>query len=175
MAHSLGRRAFLRTSAVLGGASVLGGVLPRGARAAGTLDVPVVDKLVVRVLVDSSFDNFFRPNEVNGVSVAAGRSVVDYRRSLHNEWGLSLWLESQLAQQQRNFLLDYGYTPGVLANNIELMGVDPGKLDALIISHGHHDHYGVACDVVQTIDDGAAEPMGAGILLWFQRWYFCPQ
>jgi 7,8-dihydropterin-6-yl-methyl-4-(beta-D-ribofuranosyl)aminobenzene 5'-phosphate synthase len=66
----------------------------------------------------------------------------DYRRSLHNEWGLSLWLESQIAEQQRTMLLDYGYTPGVLANNMELMGVDPSKIDALIMSHGHYDHLG---------------------------------
>jgi 7,8-dihydropterin-6-yl-methyl-4-(beta-D-ribofuranosyl)aminobenzene 5'-phosphate synthase len=142
MADAFGRRQFLRASVMLGGAAAFGVMLPRRATASGTLEVPVIDKLNVRVMVDAAFDNFFKPQQVNGVLVTSGRSVVDYRRSLHNEWGLSLWLESQMAEQQRTMLLDYGYTPGVLANNMELMGVDPSKIDALIISHGHHDHYG---------------------------------
>jgi len=39
-------------------------------------------------------------------------------------------------------MLDYGYTPEVLLNNMELVGVDPSKLDGLIVSHGHYDHFG---------------------------------
>ncbi len=139
MAETSGRREFLRAAAVLGGAAALGRFSP--ARAAA-LDVPVVDKLSIQVLVDSSFDLFLRPGQVNGVSVAPVAGFSDYRRSLHNEWGLSLWLESQLAAQGRTLMLDYGYTPEVLANNMELIGVDPSKLDALIVSHGHYDHFG---------------------------------
>lgn len=139
MAETSGRREFLRAAAVLGGAAALGRFSP--ARAAA-LDVPVVDKLSIQVLVDSSFDLFLRPGQVNGVSVAPAAGFSDYRRSLHNEWGLSLWLESQRAAQGRTLMLDYGYTPEVLANNMELIGVDPSKLDALIVSHGHYDHFG---------------------------------
>jgi 7,8-dihydropterin-6-yl-methyl-4-(beta-D-ribofuranosyl)aminobenzene 5'-phosphate synthase len=142
MAYAVGRREFLKASASWGGIAALAGLLPPAAAAADTLQVPVIDKLTVRVMVDAAYDNFFRPQQVNGVSVAPGRTVADYRRSLHNEWGLSLWLESQIAEQQRTLLLDYGYTPGVLANNMELMGVDPAKIDAMIMSHGHYDHLG---------------------------------
>ena len=39
-------------------------------------------------------------------------------------------------------MLDYAYTPEALLNNIELLNVDPKKVDALIVSHGHFDHYG---------------------------------
>ena len=39
-------------------------------------------------------------------------------------------------------MLDFGYTPEALLNNIELTGVDPSKLDALVVSHGHFDHFG---------------------------------
>jgi 7,8-dihydropterin-6-yl-methyl-4-(beta-D-ribofuranosyl)aminobenzene 5'-phosphate synthase len=142
MTDAFGRREFFRASALLGGAAAIGAVFPMRARAAGTLEVPTVDKLNVRVMVDSAFDLFWRPQQVNGVSATSARTLGDYRRSLHNEWGLSLWLESQIAEQQRTMLLDYGYTPGVLLNNMELMGVDPAKIDAMIMSHGHWDHLG---------------------------------
>ena len=139
MVKSFSRRRFLQTAAALGGASALGGLKPAGA---AMIDVPTVDRLSIRVLVDSSFDLFFRPSQINGVSIAPAGALADFRRSLHNEWGLSLWLESQRADERRTLMLDYGYTPEVLANNMELMKVDPARLDALIVSHGHFDHFG---------------------------------
>lgn len=110
--------------------------------AAATMQAPVVDKLSIRVLVDSSFDLFFRPGTINGVKVERPPRSTDYRKTFHNEWGLSLWLESVKGGDPRNVLLDYGYTSQVLFNNLELTGVDPRKLDALVVSHGHYDHFG---------------------------------
>lgn len=141
MASAFGRRAFLRASCCVGGFTAFSSLIPRAA-AATPIDVPTVDKLTIKVLVDSSFDLFLRPSQVNGVTAAPSRLLGDYRRSLHNEWGLSLWLESERAGEQRTMMLDYGYTPGVLANNMELLGAEPSKINALIISHGHYDHFG---------------------------------
>ena len=39
-------------------------------------------------------------------------------------------------------MLDFGYSPEALINNIEITRVDPGKIQALIVSHGHYDHFG---------------------------------
>ena len=38
--------------------------------------------------------------------------------------------------------MDFGFTPDVYANNLALMKIDPAEVDALILSHGHFDHYG---------------------------------
>ena len=142
MTASSDRRRFLQSSGkALAMAALIGPATVLRARAAA-LEAPVVDKLSIRVLVDSSFDLFFRPAQVAGVTIQPPSRPTDFRRTLHNEWGLSLWLESQRAEEQRTLMLDYGYSPAVLQNNMELMGVDPRKLDALIISHGHFDHFG---------------------------------
>lgn len=142
MTRDLDRRDFLKASAALAGAATANAFSCVEIASAAPIEVPTVDKLSIRVLVDSSFDQFLRPKQANGVSlVPLGRSA-DFRKSLHNEWGLSLWLESQAAGNQRTLMLDYGYTPEVLLNNMELVGVDPSKLDALIVSHGHYDHFG---------------------------------
>src|SRR6516165_5169338 len=74
---------------------------------AGPIEVPTIDKLSVRVLVDSASDIFFRPQEVSGVRVEAGRSS-DSKRPLHSEWGLSLYVEPQRGEEKRTFLLDFG-------------------------------------------------------------------
>ena len=142
MTYRLRRRDFLKASAAFAGAAAAGGFACVEIANAAPIQAPVVDKLAVRVLIDGSFDAFFRPSKVNGVSVEPAPRGRDYRRSLHNQWGLSLFLESQRAAEQRNVMLDFGYTPEALLNNIELTGVDPSKLDALVVSHGHFDHFG---------------------------------
>jgi 7,8-dihydropterin-6-yl-methyl-4-(beta-D-ribofuranosyl)aminobenzene 5'-phosphate synthase len=142
MTDTLRRRDFLKASAAFAGAAAASGFTCVEIASAAPIQAPVVDRLAVRVLIDGSFDNFFRPGKVNGVSVEPAPRRQDYRRSLHNQWGLSLFLESQRASEQRNVMLDFGYTPEALLNNIELTGVDPGKLDALVVSHGHFDHFG---------------------------------
>ena len=142
MKANTNRREFLKTTSAALGLAATGGFTAMRYASAAALEAPTVDNLSIRVLVDSSFDLFFRPAQVNGVSITPPPRVPDFRRTLHNEWGLSLWLESQRAAEERTMMLDYGYSQNVLYNNMELIGVDPRKLDALIISHGHYDHFG---------------------------------
>jgi 7,8-dihydropterin-6-yl-methyl-4-(beta-D-ribofuranosyl)aminobenzene 5'-phosphate synthase len=133
------RRHFLATSsamlALAGARPVLG--------QAKQIQVPAVDTLVVRVLVDSSFDTPKPPaSKLVRVRRSSLMSSKDYRKALHNEWGLSLALESRIGGDARHLMLDYGYTPDALMNNMEVMEVDPAKMRALIMSHGHFDHFG---------------------------------
>lgn len=137
------RRDFLKASAALAGAAAGGFACIELAKAA-PIKVPTVDKLAARVLIDSSHDQFLKPSVVGGVQSqppGAGRGV-DYRKVLHNQWGLSLFLESERGAEQRTILLDFGYSPDALLNNIEILKVDPTKANALIVSHGHYDHFG---------------------------------
>ena len=138
---ALKRRDFLRTSAAFAAASVAGGFSCVEFASAAPIQPPVVDRLGVRVLVDGSYNLFLRPGEVRGVKIEPAPRA-DYRRALHNQWGLSLLLESQRANEQHTVMLDFGYTPEALLNNFELVGADPSKIEALIVSHGHFDHFG---------------------------------
>jgi 7,8-dihydropterin-6-yl-methyl-4-(beta-D-ribofuranosyl)aminobenzene 5'-phosphate synthase len=150
MANQLGRRDFLTSSAALAGTAVTcGGIIHTHAVRAAPIDVPIVDGLAIQVLLDSSHDVFLRPQEVNGVQVERAPRGRDFRRILHNQWGLSLLLESQRPGEARTLLLDFGYTAEALTNNMELLGVDPSQIDALILSHGHYDHFGGLIGVLQ--------------------------
>jgi 7,8-dihydropterin-6-yl-methyl-4-(beta-D-ribofuranosyl)aminobenzene 5'-phosphate synthase len=137
------RRDFLKASAALAGAAAGGFACIELAKAA-PIHVPTVDKVSARVLVDSSHDQFLKPSVVGGVQSippGSGRGA-DYRKVLHNQWGLSLFLESERGSERRAILLDFGYSPDALLNNIEILKVDPTILNALIVSHGHYDHFG---------------------------------
>jgi 7,8-dihydropterin-6-yl-methyl-4-(beta-D-ribofuranosyl)aminobenzene 5'-phosphate synthase len=136
------RREFLKASAAIAAASAAGGFGCVEIADAATIQVPVVDRVSVRVVIDGAYNLFLRPGEVKGVKIERPPREADYRRAIHNEWGLSLWLESQRAAEQRTVMLDFGYTPTALLNNLELLGADPKKVEALIVSHGHYDHFG---------------------------------
>lgn len=100
-----------------------------------------MDRLAVRVVVDSFQDALVRNAKVGNVTVerVAGAGL---SKRIYGEFGLSLHLESQRESEKRNFLLDFGYTPGALFNNLDILKLDIASLDALILSHGHFDHFG---------------------------------
>ncbi|OGA79875.1 MAG: hypothetical protein A3G81_18095 [Betaproteobacteria bacterium RIFCSPLOWO2_12_FULL_65_14] len=64
------------------------------------------------------------------------------RRILQNEWGLALHVESARAAETRRVLIDFGYTHETINNNLDLLQIDVSKLDAMVLIHGHYDHFG---------------------------------
>src|SRR5213593_888799 len=120
--NDLKRRDFLKASAALAGAAAAGGFSCVEIASAAPIQVPTVDKLTMRVLIDQAHDQFLRGGTVKGVvheGPGPGRSA-DARNVLHNQWGLSLFLESQRDQESRTILLDFGYTSAALINNMGL-------------------------------------------------------
>jgi 7,8-dihydropterin-6-yl-methyl-4-(beta-D-ribofuranosyl)aminobenzene 5'-phosphate synthase len=104
---------------------------------------PVVDSLSVRVVVDSVFDQFIPKATHPLVTIEhVGRFRGRENLTLAGEWGLSLHLESRSGGMSSQYLLDFGYTPEILLRNVDLLGVDVGRLNGLILSHGHRDHFG---------------------------------
>jgi 7,8-dihydropterin-6-yl-methyl-4-(beta-D-ribofuranosyl)aminobenzene 5'-phosphate synthase len=141
----INRRRFLQRSAVLGGSLLIGGISPdRSANASpARIDVPVIDELTIREITDSAQDIFLKGAESPGLVVRrTGFPEAPQGRTLQSEWGLALHLESRRDKEWRRYLLDFGFTPDVYANNLELMKIDITQVDALIISHGHFDHVG---------------------------------
>src|SRR6201982_3081520 len=104
---------------------------------------PVVESLSVRVVVDSVFDQFMPKATHPMVNIEhVGRIRSNLNSTLAGEWGLSLHLESHSAGKAGQYLLDFGYTPEILIRNFTLLGIEPERLNGLILSHGHRDHYG---------------------------------
>ena len=104
---------------------------------------PVVDHLSVRVVVDSAYERFIRDATHPAVAIEHVRQIPGRQMTtLAGEWGLSLHLESAAAGERAQYLLDFGYTPEVLNRNFDLLDIDPARINGLILSHGHRDHYG---------------------------------
>src|SRR2546421_1750673 len=112
-------------------------------RSSEPFKAPVVETLSVRVVVDSVFDQFMPKATHPMVTIEhVGRIRSNLNSTLAGEWGLSLHLESRNAGETGQYLLDFGYTSEVLLRNFDLLGIEPERLNGLILSHGHRDHYG---------------------------------
>src|SRR5215469_10655961 len=137
------RRRFLQGSAALGG-SLLASGIGRTAKAKALLaDVPVVDQVIVREVTDNQHNIFLKPLKAPGLTVArTGFPAAPQGKTLESEWGLALHIESTRGAETKRYLLDYGFTSDVYLNNVDLMKIDLAKVDALILSHGHFDHWG---------------------------------
>jgi len=109
-------------------------------------EVPAVDRLAVRMVTDNIVIQFL-PNETrDGLTIErkSGNTNPDKppRTILNGEWGLAMQAQSFRGTQERNVMVDFGYTPEVLLNNMEILKVDPSHYDAIVLSHGHYDHFG---------------------------------
>jgi 7,8-dihydropterin-6-yl-methyl-4-(beta-D-ribofuranosyl)aminobenzene 5'-phosphate synthase len=109
--------------------------------------VPQVDRLAVRMVTDNIVMQFVPTEKRDGFTIerrTGSNTAPDRppRAALNGEWGLAMHVESVRGGETRHVLIDFGYTPEVLLNNMAILKVDPSAFDALVLSHGHYDHFG---------------------------------
>src|SRR5438128_9173030 len=130
-------------SAIL--AALLGGSKPVRAAEAVTGSVPELDRVAVRIVIDSYQFAVAPSRKLPNLDIQHfgwGLSDKPPRRTLISEFGLAMQVESRRGDETRNILVDFGFTPEALLNNTSLLGIDPTGIDALVLSHGHQDHFG---------------------------------
>lgn len=57
---------------------------------------------------------------------------------LRAEHGFAMWIDVA----GRHVLFDTGHSGEVLLHNLDQLGLDPGEVDAIVLSHAHDDHTG---------------------------------
>ncbi len=94
---------------------------------------PVASALLVGLLLTFSWTDSV---------LAAGRITILYdsigkpNPELIMDWGYAALVE----YNGKRILFDTGKDPAILENNVKALGVDLTKLDAIVLSHRHHDH-----------------------------------
>jgi 7,8-dihydropterin-6-yl-methyl-4-(beta-D-ribofuranosyl)aminobenzene 5'-phosphate synthase len=147
------RRDFLKLGAVTSGTILLGGTGRFRSLLAAPREIPTVDRLVMTNLVDNIYDIFAKGGKLGNLSVTRHNLPFPYGSdvALLSEHGLAFHLQSFRGAEEKQILLDFALTPHTLSNNYQGLKVDPAKADALIISHGHVDHYGGLLDLATSL------------------------
>ena len=151
------RREFLKLGAVAGGTFLVGGTGRFGSFLDTPKEIPTTDRLVLTNLVDNIYDVFAKGGKIGNLTITRNTLPHPYGSevSLLSEHGLAYHLQSFRGDEEKQILLDFAFTPRTLTNNYQGLRVDPAKADALIISHGHVDHYGGLLDVARSLQGRA--------------------
>ena len=141
------RRRFLVLGAVASSTVAVGGITLAGrSRAVAQSVVPVVDRLVMTNVVDNVYDVFAKAGKLDTIEVERTRASIGVASPPLAEHGLAYHLDSTRGTERREVLLDFSLTERNLFNNYAVLKLDPSRADALVISHGHADHYGALPD-----------------------------
>lgn len=111
-------------------------------RASAVLSVPSVERLELTVLIDSTTGVFGVPITRPDIRVVPPPITADYHTAFAGQWGYSMLAAASVGEKQSKTLIDFGYTPAALLNNMMLLGIAPETIDAMVLSHGHYDHFG---------------------------------
>jgi 7,8-dihydropterin-6-yl-methyl-4-(beta-D-ribofuranosyl)aminobenzene 5'-phosphate synthase len=100
-----------------------------------------VSKVEITVLIDNYFDALLPPQPGITRPLLAKEGKVP-NKTLIAEHGLSILVDVFNEEGSFRVLLDTGYNSGTILHNMEMLGVEPATIQALVISHGHMDHTG---------------------------------
>jgi 7,8-dihydropterin-6-yl-methyl-4-(beta-D-ribofuranosyl)aminobenzene 5'-phosphate synthase len=134
----INRREFLMASAAASATVMAGSILKGGPSVAyASVKIPEVEKLTITVVTDNYYDCLRLPDRI-----AKRTNLVDPGLTLHAEHGLIYYIETVLNGKTSTFMFDFGWDFQGVTRNLQLLGIDLSKLDALGVSHGHLDHIG---------------------------------
>ncbi|MHA1143695.1 MAG: MBL fold metallo-hydrolase [Candidatus Helarchaeota archaeon] len=106
------------------------------------------DGLEIFVLVDNKADAMFSYSipEKHVEQLPPGINCL-------GEHGLALYLKIKKASKEFNVLFDTGSVNHSILHNWNKLMIDPASIDALVISHGHFDHWGSILEVLDHVSD----------------------
>jgi len=111
-------------------------------RASDGISVPSVERLELTVLIDSTTGVFGMPISRPDLHVIPPPLTTDYRTAFAGQWGYSMLAAASTVGKSHKILIDFGYTSAALLNNMLLLGIAPETIDAMVLRHGHYDHFG---------------------------------
>ena len=100
-----------------------------------------VDRVEIVTLIDNYVDVLIQGTDVvTRPPLSKGGDIPS--DTLLAEHGLSMLVTVHKGEDNHTILFDAGYSQIGVPHNIELLGIDPKQIEAIVLSHGHTDHTG---------------------------------
>ncbi|MDQ1252316.1 MAG: 7,8-dihydropterin-6-yl-methyl-4-(beta-D-ribofuranosyl)aminobenzene 5-phosphate synthase, partial [Euryarchaeota archaeon] len=100
------------------------------------LNIREADRLEVTILMDNYTDMLVTEN-----TCICKRPQLPLPQILLAEHGLSCLIKVCAENEEHIVLMDAAVTPTCLFNNAKLLKADLGRIEAVVLSHGHPDHF----------------------------------
>lgn len=146
MKNGMNRRDFLKATAAAG-TILLSGDLLEGVSTADTrVNIPEAEKISITVITDNLAD-LTRPD----YKIAQRKSFTSniLEAAMHAEHGLSYQIETIVNGQPHCCLFDFATDPRGVIKNMDLLGIDCKKVEALGLSHDHFDHESAMVEILK--------------------------
>jgi 7,8-dihydropterin-6-yl-methyl-4-(beta-D-ribofuranosyl)aminobenzene 5'-phosphate synthase len=117
------------------------------------IELEPVDRIRITILIDNLTDALLVdqagvtrvnwPRMFNGAVPTADARVspeTGVPDALIAEPGFSALVRVTQGGRERTILFDTGVSPGGMAENMRRLGIDPGEIEVIVLSHGHWDH-----------------------------------
>jgi 7,8-dihydropterin-6-yl-methyl-4-(beta-D-ribofuranosyl)aminobenzene 5'-phosphate synthase len=111
------------------------------------LELHEADKVEVTMIIDNYTDVLLESTDtVVRAPLAAGEYIADAPLAEH---GLSILIKVFKDSEVHTLLLDAGSSSAGVLSNMKLFGIDVNDVEAIVLSHGHMDHFGALEDILR--------------------------
>ena len=109
-----------------------------------------VDKLEILTLQDNYID-VAAMDSTEMVRRAMPLKDGEIKNSILAEHGFSTLVSATAGSETRSILFDFGFSKHGASNNAEALDIDLSMVEALVLSHGHMDHFGGLLSLVERV------------------------
>jgi len=119
-------------------------------------DIPIKesDRVEITTIIDNYSDSTLPMSEPPSEMIKRAPLAINGKvpsDTLVAEHGLSLLVKVFKNDKQHSVLLDAGWSKMGVLYNMTRLGIDISRIEAVVLSHGHMDHFGALPDVLENM------------------------
>ncbi|MBW2341759.1 MAG: MBL fold metallo-hydrolase [Deltaproteobacteria bacterium] len=113
----------------------------------GAIELQEADRVEITTIIDNYTDVLLEStNTVVRAPLAVGEYIADAPLAEH---GLSILIKVFKNQELHTILFDAGSSITGVLNNLKLFDIDVDEVEAIVLSHGHMDHFGALEEILR--------------------------